>query len=110
MPKRTVRLSIRAERWLLAYIGELAEQNPAAARNILFRLDKLQDILAEFPEMTEHGPIPGTRRVVMRPLILTTRLRGDILEIASIRHERQQPPHRPKGDCGLRRERQLSLS
>jgi plasmid stabilization system protein ParE len=70
MAKLKVRLSIRAERWFLAYIGEIAEQNPAAARNILLRLEKLRETLADFPEMTERGQIPGTRRVVMRPLTL----------------------------------------
>jgi plasmid stabilization system protein ParE len=92
MARRTVRLSIRAERWLLAYIRDLAEQNPTAARDILLRLEALKDMLSDFPDMTERGPLPGTRRVVMRPLILTTRQRGEIVEIASIRHERQRPP------------------
>jgi plasmid stabilization system protein ParE len=92
MSRRKVRLSIRAERWLFAYIAELAEKNPTAARDILRRFDKLSEMLADFPEMSEAGPILGTRRVVMRPLILTTRLKGDILEVAAIRHERQAPP------------------
>ncbi|AYC99748.1 type II toxin-antitoxin system RelE/ParE family toxin [Neorhizobium sp. NCHU2750] len=91
MSKRAVRLSIRAERWLLSYIADLAEQNPQAARDILVRLDRVKDLLADFPRMTEEGLIPDTRRVVMRPLILTIRLRADILEIVAIRHERQKP-------------------
>lgn len=94
MAKRPVRLSIRAERWLLTYITTLAELNPRAARDILLRLERLKDTLEDFPNMSERGPIPGTRRVVMRPLILTARLRDDVLEIAAIRHERQKAPDR----------------
>ena len=94
MVKRTVRLSIRAERWLLTYIATLAEQNPQAARDLLLRLERLKDTLGDFPDMTERGPLPGTRRVVMRPLILTTRVHENILEIAAIRHERQKGPGR----------------
>ncbi len=94
MAKRTVRLSKRAERWLLTYITTLAQENPQAARDILRRLEGLKDMLGDFPNMSERGPLPGTRRVVMRPLILTTRLRDNVLEIAAIRHERQQAPKR----------------
>jgi plasmid stabilization system protein ParE len=94
MAKRPVRLSIRAERWLLTYIAALAEENPQAARDILLRLEGLKDKLGGFPNMTERGPLPGTRLVVMRPLILTTRLRDNVLEIAAIRHERQKEPSR----------------
>jgi plasmid stabilization system protein ParE len=100
MARRTVRLSIRAERSLLTYIAHLAEQNPQAARNILSRLEKVKDRLADFPEMTAEGLIPGTRRVVMRPLILTIRLRDTTLEIVSIRHERQKPERGNKGPDG----------
>ena len=92
MPRYTVRLSRRAERWLLTFIADLASENPVAARDILRRLETLKTGLAQFPEMTKRGTLPGTRRVVMRPLILTTRIRGGVVEIAAIRHERQRPP------------------
>jgi plasmid stabilization system protein ParE len=92
MPRYTVRLSLRAQRWLLSFIADLASKNPSAARDILLRLEALKEGLAQFPEMTERGSMPGMRRVVMRPLILTTRMREDVIEIAAIRHERQQPP------------------
>jgi plasmid stabilization system protein ParE len=90
MPRRTVRLSPTAERWLLRYISGLAAENPDTARNILLRVKKLQENLARFPEMTERGLLPNTRRIVMRPLVLTARLRNGTVEIASIRHERQK--------------------
>lgn len=92
MSKRSVRLSPRAERWLYSYIADLADKNPAAARQILIRLEALKSMLADFPEMTERGLLPGTRRIVMRTLILTARLRNGTLEISFIRHERQQAP------------------
>ncbi|CDZ57184.1 type II toxin-antitoxin system RelE/ParE family toxin [Neorhizobium galegae] len=95
MPRATVRLSPSAEHWFLIYIAELAAQNPAAARKILARLAKLKEGLARFPEMTERGLIPGSRRIVMRPLILTARVRKGVVEIASIRHERQKDAQAP---------------
>jgi plasmid stabilization system protein ParE len=50
MPQAIVRLSPNAERWFLTYIAALAEENPAAARKILARLEKLKEDLAQFPE------------------------------------------------------------
>ncbi|TWF57355.1 type II toxin-antitoxin system RelE/ParE family toxin [Neorhizobium alkalisoli] len=90
MPKRIVRLSPRAERWLFSYIADLSDKNPAAARQILIRLEALKSMLADFPEITERGILPGTRRIIMRPLILTARLWNGTLEITNVRHERQK--------------------
>lgn len=92
MVKRRVKLSRRARSFWLRYITELADQNPAAAEKIALRFDSLRDKLADFPNMAQRGSIPDTRRVVMRPLILTVRLNGNLVEIALIRHERQQQP------------------
>lgn len=95
MPRAIVRLSPRAERWFLTYVAMLAEENPTAARKILNRLAELKENLARFPEMTERGLIPGSRRIVMRPLILTARVRKGVVEIAAIRHERQKDAQTP---------------
>ncbi len=92
MDKRHVTLSPRARRFWLHYISELAEQNPAAAEKIALRFENLRDKLADFPNMAQRGMRPSTRRVVMRPLILTVRVNGNLAEIALIRHERQAEP------------------
>ncbi|CAN7179972.1 type II toxin-antitoxin system RelE/ParE family toxin [Neorhizobium sp. LjRoot104] len=97
MPRAVVRLSPVAERWFLIYIAALAEENPGAARKMLARLAELKENLARFPEMTERGLIPGSRRIVMRPLILTARVRKGVVEIAAIRHERQKDAQAPSG-------------
>ncbi len=92
MAKRHVKLSPRARRFWLHFITELAEQNPTAAEKIAIRFEILRDKLADFPNMAQRGKIPYTRRMVMRPLILTVRVNGNLAEIALIRHERQAEP------------------
>lgn len=42
--------------------------------------------------MAQRGAFTGTRRVVMRPFILTIRLNDDFVEIVAPRHERQAEP------------------
>ena len=71
---RPIRLSRRAERWFLKAIGELADINPLAARKLLVKMERMKTLLATFPEMTERGLIPGTRKVTLYPFILTIRL------------------------------------
>ena len=92
---RRVRLSPSAEKWFLRRIVEIAEVNPAAARKILNRLERLKKLLSTFPEMSERGLLPGTRKIVMHPFILTARIRGDIIEISAIRHARQEDARAP---------------
>lgn len=97
-----VRLSRSAERWFLRKIAELAELNPAAARNLIRRLERQKGLLSSFPQMTEEGLLPGTRKVSMPPLVLTIRERNGILEIAAIRDARQKDAFAPAelGDAG----------
>jgi plasmid stabilization system protein ParE len=90
-----VRLSPNAERWFLRRIAEIAEVDPNAARKIVDRLERLKNVLSMFPEMSERGVLPGTRRIVMHPFILTARMRNDVLEIAAIRHARQGDSRAP---------------
>lgn len=91
-----VRLSKSAERWFLGRIAELAELNPAAARNLIKRLERQKHLLSSFPEMSQRGLIEGTRKVSMPPLVLTVRLKNGILEIAAIRDARQKDAFAPK--------------
>jgi plasmid stabilization system protein ParE len=90
-----VRLSRSAERWFLSKIAELAEVNPAAARKLIERLERQKDLLSSFPQMTEKGPLEGTRKVSMPPLVLTIRARDGIVEIAAIRDARQKDAYAP---------------
>ena len=87
---RPIRLSRRAERWFLKAIGELADINPVAARKLLVKMERVKTLLATFPEMSERGLIPGTRKVTLYPFILTIRRRGGTIEIAAIRYARQR--------------------
>ncbi len=77
-------------------IAELAELNPAAARNLIERLERQKRLLSSFPEMSQRGLIEGTRKVSIPPLVLTVRLKNGILEIAAIRDARQKDAFTPK--------------
>jgi plasmid stabilization system protein ParE len=68
----------------------IAEVNPDAARKIVARLEKLKERLSAFPEMTEPGLLPGTRKIVLLPFVLTARVHRGIVEISSVRHARQR--------------------
>ena len=90
-----IRLSSRAERWLLDHIAHLADESPSAARKLLadFRLLRLN--LTAFPHMAPRGVIPGTRRAVLGSLILTILERDGVIEIAAIRHAKQEDAYAP---------------
>ena len=90
-----IRLSPRAERWFLDHIAELAEESPTAARNLLRKLERLRRNLTAFPHMAPPGLIPGTRRAVLGPLILTILERDGVVEIAAIRHAKQEDAYAP---------------
>lgn len=90
-----VRLSAKAQRWFLARVSELADVNPAAAKRLVLRLEALVERLSQFPDMSERGAIPGTRRAVLSRFIVTIRRRGDLVEIVAIRHARQGDARRP---------------
>ena len=95
MASRIVRLSPEAAKWLKAEISYTADRNPAAAKRVADRLRAARETLSDYPMIGPEGWIPGTRRVVMGPFILTVRIRGDIVEIAAIRHARQGDAYAP---------------
>jgi len=97
MALRLARLSPQAAAWLKAEIAYIAERNPAAARKIIAHIRAARQHLAEHPKLGSVGLIPGTRRVVVPPYILTIRLRGSMVEIAAIRHDRQSDASTPRG-------------
>jgi plasmid stabilization system protein ParE len=95
MPRRRVRVAPAARAWYLAEVRYLAERNAEAGARVadLIRTARLN--LSENPEMGRVGLIPGTRRLMVGPYILTTRLRGGVVEIAAIRAARQGDTYTP---------------
>ena len=98
MPPRVVKISPQAARWLAAELAYIAERRPQAARAIAARLRTAVQNLAGFPNIGPEGWIPGTRRVVVQPYILTIRIRAEIVEVAAIRHARQGAAYAPSED------------
>ena len=95
--RRLARMAPEARAWFLAEIKYIAARNPAAAEKIVARLRAARQTLAEHPKIGPAGLIPGTRRVVVPPYILTVRQRGDAVEIAAIRHAQQSDAYAPLG-------------
>jgi plasmid stabilization system protein ParE len=84
-----VRLSPRAERFLLKALANIAEDSPNTALKIIERLERKKSLLGSFPKMTERGLLPETRKIHASPFILTARVRRDTVEILAIRFARQ---------------------
>lgn len=95
MARRAVKLSAKARRWFLHRVAELNDLNPSAALKFVERFREFRENLAEFSGMGVTGDIPGTRRVVMAPYILTVRVRATAIEIVAIRHARQEDARSP---------------
>jgi toxin ParE1/3/4 len=74
----------------------IAEQDPAAAQRVVFRIIHLVGTLAESPEMGRPGRVPGTRELVITrtPFIVPYRLRGQTIQILRVYHgARRWPDH-----------------
>ena len=95
MARRAVRISARARRWFLHKVAELNELNPQAAIRLMARFQQFRENLAEFSGMGVMGDIPGTRRVVMAPYVLTIRVTATAIEIVAIRHGKQKDARSP---------------
>jgi hypothetical protein len=54
-----------------------------------------RQLLADHPKIGPAGLIPGTRRFVVKPYILTVRRRDGVVEIAAIRHAKQSDAYMP---------------
>ena len=93
---RRVTVARQALMWFVRRMTELEAVNPAAAEKIARRFDEIQQLLAEFPEMTERGRKKGTRKISMPPFILMSRRVGDDIEIFAIRHARQRDALSPR--------------
>jgi plasmid stabilization system protein ParE len=86
MARRAVKLSAKARRWFLHRVAELNDLNPPAARKLVERFQQFRENRAEFSGMGVTGDIPGTRRVVMAPYVLTVRATATTIEILAMRH------------------------
>lgn len=95
MVRRAVKLSARARRWFIKRVAELNDVNPAAAIGLVERFRQFRENLAEFSGMGVTGDIPGTRRVVMAPYVLTVRVGSATIEIVAIRHGKQKDARSP---------------
>jgi plasmid stabilization system protein ParE len=88
MPRRVL-LSARADRWLHSETAYLAQRSIPAARRFLDRIEHARHQLAAFARSGRPGLIPGTRRLIVAPHVITYRERGTDLEIIDVRHGRQ---------------------
>ena len=95
MSRRAVKLSAKARRWLLHRVTELNDLNPSAALKLMERFRQFRENLAEFSGMGVTGDIPGTRRVVMAPYVLTVKVTATTIEIMAIRHGKQKDARSP---------------
>ena len=96
MVRRPARMSPQAAAWLKAEVAYLADRNPAAARKVAERLRQDRRTLVEYPTIGPAGLIPGTRRLVVAPYVLTIRVREGMVDIVAIRHARQSDAHAPR--------------
>jgi plasmid stabilization system protein ParE len=95
MARSPARMTPEAREWFLAEIAYIANLNPAAAEKIVARVKKARQLLADHPKIGPAGLIPGTRRFVVKPYILTVRQRDGVVEIAAIRHAKQSDAYTP---------------
>ena len=95
MAPRRARMAPAARRRFLEAIAHVAERNPADAERIVKEMRALQERLVGFPNLGVRGGVPGTRRIVMAPYVLTTRIQGDGIEIVAFRHGRQEDARAP---------------
>jgi plasmid stabilization system protein ParE len=85
-----------AREWFLAEVAYIADLNPAAAERIVAKSKKARELLGDNPKIAPAGLIPGTRRFVMKPYILTVRQREGVVEIAAMRHAKQADAYAPR--------------
>lgn len=96
MAVRLARLSGPAHSWLKEEIAYIAARNPGAARRLIQKMRAARELIGRFPLGGEAGQIPGTRRFVVDAYVLTVRAGADGgIEIAAIRHSRQEDARTP---------------
>ncbi len=96
MARPPARLSKSALTWLEREIKYLAEKSPSAAKKLAKRIRDARALLADYPKGAQVGRIPGVRRFVVGPYILSVREKDGVTEIVAIRHGRQGDAYAPK--------------
>ncbi|WP_081629287.1 type II toxin-antitoxin system RelE/ParE family toxin [Methylopila sp. M107] len=96
MARRLARITPEAAFWLKEEIAHIADKQPSAARNIAARISAAHRQLGDFPHSGQPGVIPGTRRWVVDPYIVTLRYKNGVVEIAAIRHAQQGDAYAPR--------------
>ena len=90
-------------RWLRKALANLddeatyiATEDPAAARQVVVRVLKAVNRLAEQPALGRPGRVPGTRElvVVKTRYIVPYRVRGETVEILRVFHASRRLPER----------------
>jgi len=95
MPERIAGITREAEKRFLEGIAYIAQHNPSAAEKIVEKMRALRERLADFPDIGVRGDIPGTRRVILKPFVVTVRNGRRGVEIAAIRHAKQRDAYAP---------------
>ena len=70
--------------------ASLAELSQAAADRFSQALGRAEQQLADFPNSGAPGPLPGTRRLIVRSYVVSYRRRGSDVEIFAVRHTRRR--------------------
>lgn len=83
----------RAKSNLAKIIRYIANEDPAAARQIKDRLESAILPVAEHPYLYRPGRVPGTRELVAHPnYILVYLVAFERIEIVNVLHARQEYP------------------
>lgn len=94
-----VRYVLPARRFVLSEQAYLAEHSEMAAQRFRQRLSEAERQLSEYPEIGSIARLPGTRRFVVAPYVVTYHIRNGQIEILNIRHGRQHDPADPLSDA-----------
>jgi plasmid stabilization system protein ParE len=96
MVRKAVKVSPKARRWFLNKVSDVIEVNSQAAEKLIQRFKQFRENLGEFSGMGVAGDIPGTRRVVRRPYVVTIRVKAGLIEVVAIRNARQGDAYSPE--------------
>lgn len=74
--------------------NDIARDNPAASDAVELRIITSVDHLPQFPEAGRNGRVTGTREVavVEYPYMVVYRIKGDEVQILTVRHTSRQWP------------------
>lgn len=93
-------MHVRWTRTALANLDEeaayIAQSNPQAAADIVERVEKAVQLLADFPAMGRPGRVSGTRELVVNdtPYIVPYRVRGETVHLLRVFHTARKWPSR----------------